>query len=51
MTRLINIVFPLLLGIAILASWEWIVAARHIPPYVLPAPSAIIRALMQNSAR
>jgi len=48
MTRFLNLVFPLVLGIAVLAFWEWAVAARHIPPYVLPAPSAILRALAQN---
>jgi NitT/TauT family transport system permease protein len=48
MTRFLNIVFPLVLGIAVLAFWQWVVAARHIPPYVLPAPSAVLRALVQN---
>lgn len=48
MTRLSNILLPLALGIAFLGIWEWIVAARHIPPYVLPAPSAIARALDDN---
>jgi NitT/TauT family transport system permease protein len=48
MTRILNILFPLLLGIALLALWEWIVKARAIPPYVLPAPSAIAHALIQN---
>ncbi|HEX4370253.1 MAG TPA: ABC transporter permease [Rhizomicrobium sp.] len=48
MMRALNIVFPLLLGIALLALWEWIVTARAIPPYVLPAPSAIAHALIQN---
>ena len=44
MRRIFDIFFPLLLGIAVLGLWEWIVAARAIPPYVLPAPSAIARA-------
>ena len=48
MTRLLNILLPLLLGIAVIACWEWIVRARAIPPYILPAPSAIARALAQN---
>jgi NitT/TauT family transport system permease protein len=48
MTRLLNILFPLLLGVALLALWEWIVQARAIPPYILPAPSAIARALAEN---
>ena len=44
MTRAWNWLLPLLLGIALLAFWEWMVQARAIPPYVLPAPSAIARA-------
>ncbi|HEV7960141.1 MAG TPA: ABC transporter permease [Rhizomicrobium sp.] len=50
MTRIVNILFPLALGIAIVLFWQWIVAARAIPPYVLPAPSAIARALADNFA-
>ena len=48
MRRTLDIAFPLLLGIAVLVFWEWIVTARHIPPYVLPAPSTITHALIQN---
>ncbi len=48
MTRLFNILLPLVLGLALLAIWEGIVSARHIPPYVLPAPSAIAHALANN---
>jgi NitT/TauT family transport system permease protein len=48
MRRALDILFPLLLAVAVLAAWEWIVAAKQIPPYILPAPSAIFAALMQN---
>ncbi len=48
MTRLFNILLPLALGLVLLAIWEGIVSARHIPPYVLPAPSAIAHALANN---
>jgi NitT/TauT family transport system permease protein len=46
--KLLDIAFPLLLAIAVLAAWEWTVAAKQIPTYILPAPSAIAAALMQN---
>jgi NitT/TauT family transport system permease protein len=46
--RVIDILFPLLLGIAVLAFWQWIVTARAIPVYVLPAPSDIGHALVEN---
>lgn len=48
MNRALQILFPLALGVAVLGFWEWIVAARAIPPYVLPAPSAIFRAFIGN---
>ncbi|HWA70379.1 MAG TPA: ABC transporter permease [Rhizomicrobium sp.] len=44
----LNIILPLLLAAALLGLWEWTVAARHIPPYVLPAPSAIAHAFREN---
>ena len=48
MKRALNILLPLILAVALLGLWEGVVAARHIPPYVLPAPSAILRALADN---
>ena len=48
MKKLLDIMFPLLVAIAVLAAWETIVAVKHIPPYLLPAPSAIFAALVQN---
>ncbi|MES2255607.1 MAG: ABC transporter permease [Pseudomonadota bacterium] len=48
MTRLFNILLPLVLGLVFLAIWDGVVSARHIPPYVLPAPSAIAHALANN---
>jgi NitT/TauT family transport system permease protein len=50
MKKLLDIIFPVLVAIAVLAAWEWIVAAKQIPPYILPAPSAILAALSQNWA-
>jgi len=46
--KLLNALLPLLLGIAVLAAWQWIVTAKSIPPYVLPAPGAIARAFADN---
>jgi NitT/TauT family transport system permease protein len=48
MKRIFDILFPFLLGIMLLALWEWIVAAKQIAPYVLPAPSAIAGAFADN---
>ena len=48
MRRGLDILLPLLLGAVLLGIWELVVAARHVPPYVLPAPSAILNALTGN---
>jgi NitT/TauT family transport system permease protein len=48
MKKLLDLLFPLLLAAIVLAAWEGVVDARHIPPYILPAPSAIWTALIAN---
>jgi NitT/TauT family transport system permease protein len=48
MTRAANLLLPLLLGILLLGAWEWAVIHWRVPPYVLPAPSAIAGAFAQN---
>jgi NitT/TauT family transport system permease protein len=48
MKRALHLLLPLVLGVVLLALWEGIVTVRHIPPYVLPAPSAIARAFFDN---
>jgi NitT/TauT family transport system permease protein len=45
-----NWVVPLAVGIAVLGGWEAVVRIQNIPPYVLPAPSAIWVAFMGNFA-
>ncbi|GLI92133.1 ABC transporter permease [Methylocystis echinoides] len=41
---------PLLVFVAALGAWEWIVAVKQIPPYVLPAPSVIFLKLIEDRA-
>jgi NitT/TauT family transport system permease protein len=48
MKRLFDVLFPLLLGVAVLGLWQGIVMARQIPVYVLPAPGAIAAAFANN---
>src|SRR4051794_38392981 len=43
--RLARIAAPIAIGFAVLALWEAIVRIDGIPPYVLPAPSAIAASL------
>jgi NitT/TauT family transport system permease protein len=48
--RALNLLLPLLLAAILLGAWEWAVAHWQVPPYVLPAPSAIARAFIGNFA-
>ena len=43
--RLARIAAPIAIGLLVLALWEAVVRINQIPPYVLPAPSAIGRSL------
>jgi len=48
MKRVADIVLPLLVAALVLGAWEWAVAHWQVPVYVLPAPSAIVKALADN---
>jgi NitT/TauT family transport system permease protein len=48
MKRALDMLLPAALAIILLAAWEWAIAHYQVPPYVLPAPSAIARAFMEN---
>ena len=48
MKRLMDILLPFAVAALLLGIWEWAVAHWQVPPYVLPAPSAIARAFADN---
>lgn len=48
MTRWLSHVLPLVLGVGVLAAWEFFVAAYSVPRFVLPPPSAILDALISD---
>lgn len=50
MKRALDIALPLAVAALILGLWEWAVAHWQVPVYVLPAPSAILRAFTENFA-
>lgn len=49
MKRALDILSPLTLAILVLGGWEWAIAHWQVPHYILPAPSAIARALTENA--
>jgi NitT/TauT family transport system permease protein len=48
MRRALDIALPVAVAALLLGLWQWKVAHDHIPPYVLPAPTAIAGALAEN---
>jgi NitT/TauT family transport system permease protein len=48
MNRAAQILIPIALGIAVLALWQFLVRENNVPVYVLPAPSDIWAAFIEN---
>jgi NitT/TauT family transport system permease protein len=48
MRRFLNITLPLAVALLVLGAWEWAVAHWQVPAYVLPGPSAIVKAFLSN---
>jgi NitT/TauT family transport system permease protein len=46
--RLMRIGIPILVAICVVGYWEWVVWARDIKPYILPAPSRIAVTLVND---
>jgi NitT/TauT family transport system permease protein len=46
--RLVRILLPIALLAAGIAAWELVVRVKNIPPYILPAPSAVLRTLIED---
>jgi NitT/TauT family transport system permease protein len=46
--RLLRLLLPLGLFAALMGFWEWAVGHWQVPPYVLPAPSAILAAFASD---
>ena len=43
-----KVIAPLILGVLMLALWEGVVRAADIPPYILPGPVAVAKALVSD---
>ena len=50
MKRMLDIALPVTVAVFLLGAWEWAVAHWHVPVYLLPAPSAVARAGLENFA-
>jgi NitT/TauT family transport system permease protein len=48
MKRALDIALPIAVAVLVLGTWQWSVAHWQVPVYVLPAPSAIVAAFLDN---
>ena len=46
--RILRIVAPIAVGVAVLLLWEVVVTLRGVPEFVLPAPSRILESLVED---
>jgi NitT/TauT family transport system permease protein len=44
----LRVVAPLAVGVLVVGGWEWLVTAKEIPWYILPAPSLIAQTLIRD---
>ncbi len=42
-------VLPAMFGLVLLVLWETVIRLNDVPPYIMPAPSAILEALWTNA--
>ena len=45
-----NYIYPLVTFISIILIWQFIVVSNHIPKYIMPAPSEIIKVFSSDFA-
>ena len=50
MKRVLDIALPLAVALLVVGAWQWAVGHWHVPAYVLPAPSTIVKAFLDNFA-
>ena len=48
MNRTLRIAAPSMVGAVFLLSWEWVVRAQGIPPYILPGPWLVAQTLLRD---
>lgn len=46
--RIVAYTLPALVAVAVVAFWQWAVVAFEVSPFVLPAPTAIVDAAIEN---
>lgn len=46
--RVQRVFYPLLVGVVLIALWQWIVTAMELPPYLVPSPFLMMQTLVKD---
>ena len=46
--RMQRVVFPLMVGVVLVALWQWVVVAMELPPYLVPSPYLMMTTLVTD---
>jgi len=43
--RVQRVLYPVLIGVVLVALWQWMVVAMELPPYLVPSPYLMMQPL------
>ena len=48
--RVQRVLYPVLIGVVLVALWQWMVVAMDLPPYLVPSPYLMMQTLVNDWA-
>ena len=48
--RVQRVLYPVLIGVVLVALWQWMVVALELPPYLVPSPFLMVQTLVSDWA-
>ena len=48
--RVQRVLYPLAIGLLLIALWQWMVVAMELPPYLVPSPWLMLQTLVTDWA-
>jgi NitT/TauT family transport system permease protein len=46
--RVQRVLYPVLIGVVLVALWQWMVVAMELPPYLVPSPILMVQTLVTD---
>ena len=46
--RVQRVLYPVLIGVVLVALWQWMVVAMELPPYLVPSPFLMVQTLVTD---